>query len=172
MTGDSRGLPARGGGSPRPPSRGGASGGGGGGGRGAGGDEEEDAVHSGVGVGEATAVGVEGEVAAGRGALAGDEGTALAPAAEAERLQSDQRRVGERVVDLYDVDILMRHAGHLEGEGAGDAGGRIGEVGHGGDRLVGGGLAGAEDEDGLLATGLRALGAGDDDGAPALRAPT
>src|SRR3990172_1203253 len=37
-------------------------------------DEEEDAVHAGVGVGEAAAVGVEGELAAGGGAPAGHQG--------------------------------------------------------------------------------------------------
>src|SRR3990170_4551922 len=83
-------------------------------------DEEEDAVHAGVGVGEAAAVGVEGEVAAGGGALAGDEGAAFAGLAEAERLQGDEGGVGEGVVDFDDVDVLVADAGHLEGEGTGD----------------------------------------------------
>ncbi len=46
--------------------------------------EEEHAVHAGVTVGEASAVGVHGEVTAGSGALVGDEVGAFAPAAESQ----------------------------------------------------------------------------------------
>src|SRR5687768_11672800 len=77
-------------------------------------DEEEDAVHAGVGIGEAAAVRVEREVAAGGRALAGDEGAALAGLAEAERFQRDERGVGEGVVDFHDVDVFVVDAGHRE----------------------------------------------------------
>ena len=70
-------------------------------------DEEEHAVHAGVGVGEAAAVGVHREVAAGGGALAGDEGAAFAGLAEAEGFEGDERGVGEGVVDLDDVDVVV-----------------------------------------------------------------
>ncbi len=86
-------------------------------------DQKKHPVHPRVGVREAAAVGVEGEVAAGGGALAGDEGAALALFADAQRFPCDERGLGERVVDLGHVDVIVTDSGHLEGEGAGDAGG-------------------------------------------------
>ena len=67
--------------------------------------QEEHAVHAGVAVGKSAAVGVHWEVAAGCGALVGDEVGALAPSAEAEGLQGDEDRVGEGVVDHGEVDV-------------------------------------------------------------------
>src|SRR5262250_502065 len=68
-------------------------------------DDREDAVHPGVGVRQTPAVGVHREVAAGRGALSGDERPALAGRAEAERLEGEDRDDRERVVELGDVDV-------------------------------------------------------------------
>src|SRR3954451_5607353 len=68
-------------------------------------DQQEDPEHAGVGVGEPAATGVEREVAADGGALAGDEPAALTLGAEAEVLELDEGGVGEGVVELRDVDV-------------------------------------------------------------------
>src|SRR5262245_1221551 len=64
-------------------------------------DQQEQAVHAGVAVGEAAAVGVDGEAALGPDPPALDEGAALALPAEAEVLQEQDRVDGEGVVELH-----------------------------------------------------------------------
>src|SRR3546814_14480651 len=56
-------------------------------------DQDEHAVHAGVGVGEATAVGVRGQGATGAEAPVGDEVAALALGTDAEVLQGHQPSV-------------------------------------------------------------------------------
>src|SRR5579871_844934 len=64
---------------------------------------------------QATAVGVEGQLADARDQIAvGDELATLALLAEAEVLELHQDRNGEAVIDRGVLDILRRHAGFLE----------------------------------------------------------
>ena len=58
-----------------------------------------------------------------RGALAGDEGPAFAVLAEAQASRVSIDGDGEGVVDLGDVDVVVRDAGALEGEAPRDDGG-------------------------------------------------
>ena len=68
--------------------------------------QKEHPIHAGVAVGETSSVGVHGEIAAGSRALVGNEVGALAPAAEAERLQRDEDCIGEGVIDHGEVYVI------------------------------------------------------------------
>ena len=74
----------------------------------------ENAVHPRVRVGKTSAVRVEREVAARRRALVGDEVRAFARSTEPEALQRSDHRVGERVVDHCQVQVVVGQPGHLE----------------------------------------------------------
>src|SRR4051794_17733565 len=78
-------------------------------------DEQEDSVHAGVAVGEASTVGVEGEVAAGRRALAGHELASLATLAESQSFERHEHSDGEAVVALDQIDCVVSDVRHLEG---------------------------------------------------------
>ncbi len=68
-------------------------------------DQQEQAVHAGVAIGQAAAVGVDRQAAAGRDAAALDEAPAFALRAEAEIFEEQDRVDRERVVELDDVDV-------------------------------------------------------------------
>src|SRR5271165_265246 len=89
----------------------------------------EHAVHPGVRVGKASAVGVERQPAAWFGVAVGDERPRLALADEAEGLQAVDRHVRERVVDHQVPDVADADAGLGEGGLASQPEGlRLGEV--------------------------------------------
>ena len=84
----------------------------------------DDVVHARhVRLGQQAAVRVDRQLAAEPDGAALDEGAALALLAEAEILQLAHHDVGEAIVDLGDVDVVRRDAGHRErlGRGLGDA---------------------------------------------------
>src|SRR5579859_2721063 len=68
-------------------------------------DKEKDAVHSWMAVRQSSAIGVQRKWTAGRGALPADERAALSPLTEAQGLQGEDNRDGERVVDLRNVNL-------------------------------------------------------------------
>ena len=72
-----------------------------------------------MGVRQPAALGIQREVATGRGALPGDEGSPLALPAKAQVLQGKQHGIGEAVVDFGHVNVVVADAGHGQGAGAG-----------------------------------------------------
>ena len=129
-------------------------------------DDGEDAVHAAVGVGEAAAVGVDGQAAAGVGAAGLEEAHALAGLAEAQRLQHERRAGGEGVVEHHVLEVLRGDPGHRERLLAGQPRGLAArEVAHLGHHDVLGGLAGPAHVHRLLGAVLRAVGPRQDDGA-------
>jgi hypothetical protein len=77
-------------------------------------DQGEDAVHAGVRAGQAAAIGVDGQPAAGRDRAVLDEASALALGAEAQVFQEQDGVDRERVVELQHVDVRRLQAGHRE----------------------------------------------------------
>ncbi len=72
-------------------------------------------------VGEAAAIGVERQFAAGGGVMPGNEGAGLAARHKAEIFEAVDRQMREGVVDHQMVDVVVGEAGLGEGFGAGDA---------------------------------------------------
>src|ERR1700674_2134116 len=109
------------------------------------------AVHAGMHVGEAAAIGVERQLAAGGGGMPGDEGAGLALRHKAEIFEAVDRQMREGVVDHQMVDVVVGDAGLGKGLGAGDAeGARGSEVRHLADHRGLDRLAGAEEADRFL----------------------
>ncbi len=107
------------------------------------------AVHAGMHVGKAAAIGVQRQFAAGGGIALGDEGSGLAAPHEAQIFEAVDRQMDEGVVDHQVVDVPVGDAGLGEGLGAGDAeGARGGEVRHLADHRGLDTLAGAEEVNG------------------------
>jgi hypothetical protein len=86
------------------------------------------AVLAGMHVGEAAAIGVERELAAGGGVALGDEGAGLAARHKAQIFEAADRQMREGVVDHHMVDVVVRDAGLGKGRGSGDAEGARGGV--------------------------------------------
>ena len=127
------------------------------------------AVHAGMHVGEAAAVGVERQFAAGGGVARGDKGAALAAPDKAQIFEAVDRQVGEGVVDHQMVDVLVGDAGLGKRLGAGHAErARRREIRHLADHRGLDDLAGAEDVDGPGREILGALGRGQDQRAAAI----
>src|SRR6202140_3033869 len=78
------------------------------------------AVHAGMHVAQSAAIGVERQLAAGPRIAAGDELAGFIVRHEAEIAKAVQRQVRKRVVDHQMIDVLVRNAGFLEGQGARD----------------------------------------------------
>ena len=133
-------------------------------------DEEEDPAHAGLARRQAPAVGVGGELAAHPQPAALDEGAPLALLAEAEALQGEQHRQGERVVDLDHVDLVGGDPGLGEGLVSRPHAGGLGEVGPLAHRGVGDGLTGAEHPDRGVGAVPGPFLVGEDDGAAAVGA--
>src|SRR6218665_3601294 len=83
--------------------------------------DREHAVHAGVRVEQAAAMGVERQATAGPRVALGDERAGLAPTDETHVLQPVQRQVGERIVDHQVIDIGMADARLRKGCPAGQA---------------------------------------------------
>src|SRR6218665_2276083 len=83
--------------------------------------DREHAVHAGVRVEQAAAMGVERQGPAGPRVALGDERAGLAPTDETHVLQPVQRQVGERIVDHQVIDIGMADARLRKGCPAGQA---------------------------------------------------
>ena len=127
------------------------------------------AVHAGMHVGEAAAIGVERQFAAGGGVALGDETAALAAPDKAEVFEPVDRQMREGVVDHQMVDVVVGDAGLGKGLGAGDAErARRGEILHLADHRRLDALAGAEDVDRLCREILGALGRCEDQRAAAI----
>ena len=127
------------------------------------------AVHAGMHVGEAAAIGVERQFAAGGGVALGDEGAALAAPDKAQIFEAVDRQMGEGVVDHQMVDVAVGDAGLGEGLGARHAErARRGEILHLADHRRLDALAGAEDVDRLCREILGALGRSQDQRAAAI----
>jgi hypothetical protein len=129
------------------------------------------AVHAGMHVGEAAAIGVERQLAAGSGVALGDETAGLAARHKAQILEAVDRQMRKAypwqrtggVVDHQMVDVLVVDAGLSEGFGAGDAErARGGEILHLADHRRLDTLAGAEQVDRLLREVAGALGGNQD----------
>ena len=73
--------------------------------------QEEAAVHAGVGIRQAASVGVQREVAPGRRALVGHEVCGLSPAAKAHTFQGQHNRVGERIINHGQINVVVTDAG-------------------------------------------------------------
>src|SRR5271165_2963652 len=92
------------------------------------------AVHAGMHVGEAAAIGVQRHFAAGSGVMPGDEGSSLAARHKAQIFEAVDRQMRKAcpwqrtggVVDHQMVDVVVGDAGLGEGLGAGDAEGARG----------------------------------------------
>ena len=119
--------------------------------------------------GQAAAIGVHRKGTAGCRALAGDKIAAFADLAETQRLQRQQDRDGETVVDLHHVNVGMAYTGHFH---RGFAGllrrQQTGKVGHLCDGPMGVRLAIALDRNGFGPEVLGAFGGGHNDGARAV----
>ena len=119
--------------------------------------------------GQAAAIGVHRKGAARRRALARDKIAAFADLAETQRLQRQQDRDGETVVDLHHVNVGMAYTGHFH---RGFAGllrrQQTGKVGHLCDGPMGVRLAIALDRNGFGPEVLGAFGGGHHDGARAV----
>ncbi len=127
------------------------------------------AVHAGMHVREAAAIGVERQLAIGGAVIPGDEGSGLAARHKAQIFEAVDRQVGEGVVDHQVVDVVVGDAGFGKGLGAGDAkGARGGEVFHLADHRGLDALAGAEQVDRLSREVLGALGRNQDQRAAAI----
>ena len=123
------------------------------------------AVHAGMHVGEAAAIGVERQFAAVGGVMPGNEGAGLAARHKAQILEAADRQMRKicpwqrtgGVIDHQMVDVAVRDAGPGKGFGAGDAeGARGGEILHLADHRRLDRLAGAEEIDRFLREVARA----------------
>src|SRR6185295_6898582 len=74
------------------------------------------AVHAGMHVAQAAAIGIERQLAAGAGVAVGDELADLFMRHEAEIAEAIQRQMREGVIDHHMIDILVRDAGFLESQ--------------------------------------------------------
>ncbi len=127
------------------------------------------AVHAGMHVAQAAAIGVERQLAAGAGVAVGDEFAGLFMRHEAEIAETVERQMRERVVDHQMIDVLVGDAGLLEGQRSRDLEGarRIKRL-HLADHRRLHALAGAEDVDRLFRKILGAVGRGQDQRAAAV----
>jgi len=131
------------------------------------------AVHAGMHVGEAAAIGVQRQFAAWGGVALGDERSGLPLRHKAEVLEAVDRQMRKGVVDHQMVDVLVRDAGLGKSRGAGDAeGARRGEILHLADHRCLDTLAGAEEVDRLLREVAGALSRNQDQRAAAIRHQT
>src|SRR5450755_2494003 len=127
------------------------------------------AVHAGMHVAQSAAIGVERQLAARPGVAVGDEFAGFLVRHEAEVAETVERQMRERIVDHQVIDVLMRDAGFLEGEGACDLEGARAVKGlHLADHRRLHALAGAENIDRPGLEILGSLGRGQDQRAAAV----
>src|SRR3954447_19418974 len=117
---------------------------------------------------ESAAIGVGRQRAADASRAAGNEGSAFALLAEAERLDREQHHRRERVVDLAAVDVVGRDARAFEREPPATRGGRFREVFPLAHRGMARRFAGPEHPDWLLGAVAGPLLAGEHDRAAAV----
>ena len=75
-------------------------------------DQKKNSVHPRVSVGKTAAMSVERELTDRRSPLVRDDRPALACGAKPERFERQQHGDGERILDLDDVDGVVRDPGH------------------------------------------------------------
>ena len=121
------------------------------------------AVHAGMHIAEAAAIGVHRQLATGPSVAVGDERTRLAPADEAEILESVDRQMRERVIDHQMINVRVTDPGGFKCLLAGNLKCRRGgEIGHLADHRRFCALAGTADIDRLLRHVLSAIRFGQD----------